>query len=125
MSSILDKDIFESTDIDHRELIEMGYDFQYSTGIFILRKTIQFIKHIENSSPHEFDVSVTLWFRYNKRNKLFSIEKDNSFFYSRAGVYFDTYTCNNPTLNEIKAMMSSEFISSKCRIIDFGFSQIK
>lgn len=125
MSSILDKDIFESTDIDHRELIKMGYDFQYSTGIFILRKTIQFIKHIENPSPREFDVSVTLWFRYNKRNKLFSIEKDNSFFYSRVGVYFDTYTCNNPTLNEIKAMMSSEFISSKCRIIDFGFSRIK
>lgn len=124
MSSILDKDIFESTDIDHRELIEMGYDYQYSTGIFIERKAIQFIKHIENPSPREFDVSITLWFRYDKRNKLFSIEKDNSFFYSRAGVYFDTYTCNNPTLNEIKAMMSPEFISSRCRIIDFGFNKI-
>lgn len=124
MSSILDKDIFESTDIDHRELIKMGYDFHYPTGIFKLRKSIQFTKYIENPSPHEFDVSITLLFRYDKRNKLFSIEKDNSFFYSRAGVYFDTYSYNNPTLNEIRVMMSSEFISSKCRIIDFGFNKI-
>lgn len=124
MSSILDEDIFESTDIDHRELIEMGYDYQYSTGIFILRKSIQFIKYIENPSPHEFDVSITLWFRYDKRNKLFSIEKDNSFLYSRTGVYFDAYTYHNPTLNEIKMLMSSEFISSKCRIVDFGFVKI-
>jgi len=121
---VLDKDIFESIDIDHRELIKMGYDFHYPTRTFILRKSILFTKYIENPSPHEFDVSITLWFRYDKRNKLFSIEQDNSFFYSHIGIYFDTYTCNNPTLNEIKAMMSSDFISSKCRIIDFGFNKI-